>query len=260
MSQNSILELEFKTDTGLGNRANIGIIVLRTDQTLEHEFSNLLNLAGVALYHSRIPNEMEVTKENLANMEKELPVAAALLPALFNFDVIGYGCTSGSTIIGEKNVEKAIQVVHPDVPTSNPLTACKAALQALRVKRVAFLTPYDPGITTTMRDNLLVSGFEIPVTGSFFESDDFVVGRIDPESILEAIEKIGARDDCDGVFVSCTNLRVASIIETAEARLGKPVTSSNHALAWHLLRLAGIQDCPENFGSLFQMQLNEHDE
>jgi len=40
MSQNSILELEFKTDTGLGNRANIGIIVLRTDQTLEHEFSN----------------------------------------------------------------------------------------------------------------------------------------------------------------------------------------------------------------------------
>jgi len=70
MSQNSILELEFKTDTGLGNRANIGIIVLRTDQTLEHEFANLLNLAGVALYHSRIPNEMEVTKENLANMEK----------------------------------------------------------------------------------------------------------------------------------------------------------------------------------------------
>jgi maleate cis-trans isomerase len=58
------------------------------------------------------------------------------------------------------------------------------------------------------------------------------------------------------VFVSCTNLRVASIIETAEARLGKPVTSSNHALAWHLLRLAGIQDCPENFGSLFQVQLN----
>ena len=56
MSQNSILELEFKTDTGLGNRANIGIIVLRTDQTLEHEFANLLNLAGVALYHSRIPN------------------------------------------------------------------------------------------------------------------------------------------------------------------------------------------------------------
>ena len=256
MSQNSILELEFKTDTGLGNRANIGIIVLRTDQTLEHEFANLLDLAGVALYHSRIPNEMEVTKENLANMEKELPVAAALLPASFNFSAIGYGCTSGATIIGEDRVEKAIQSVHPKTPCSNPLTACKAALRALGLKKIALLTPYDPAITTEMRDNLLGDGFQIPLTGSFFEADDFVVGRIDMESILASIEKIGCSENCDGVFVSCTNLRVASIIEEAEARIGKPVTSSNHALAWHLLRLAGIQDCPKNFGSLFQVQLN----
>jgi len=57
MSQNSILELEFKTDTGLGNRANIGIIVLRTDQTLEHEFANLLDLAGVAYSQRNGSNE-----------------------------------------------------------------------------------------------------------------------------------------------------------------------------------------------------------
>jgi len=33
------------------------------------------------------------------------------------------------------------------------------------------------------------------------------------------------------------------------------VTSSNHALAWHLLRLAGISDRPGNLGSLFQQKL-----
>ena len=254
LRDDQIIELVHKTDSGLGERANIGIIVLSSDQTLEYEFRTLLNFEGVTLYHSRIPNEMEITKSSLAKMEADLPVAAALLPESFNFSAIGYGCTSGATIIGEDRVEKAIQSVHSETQTTNPLTACKAALQALRVKRVAFLTPYDPGITTTMRDNLLVSGFEIPVTGSFFESDDFVVGRIDPESILEAIEKIGARDDCDGVFVSCTNLRVASIIETAEARLGKPVTSSNHALAWHMLRLSGILDSIPNQGTLFMSQ------
>ena len=257
MIQKNILELEFKTDSGLGHWAKIGIIVLQTDQTLEHEFRNLLNFEGVTLYHSRIPNEMNITKQTLAKMEAELPIAASLLPSSFNFDVIGYGCTSGATIIGEKNVEKAIQVVHPNVPTSNPLTACKAALRALKLKRIAFLTPYDPVITATMRENLLAAGFEIPVTGSFFESDDFIVGRIDMESILEAIEKIGAHDNCDGVFVSCTNLRVAAIIQTAESRIGKPVTSSNHSLAWHLLRLTGIQNCQENCGSLFQKQLND---
>ena len=256
MIQKNISKLKFKTDTGLGKRAKIGIIVLQTDQTLEHEFRKLLNFEGIAIFHSRITNEMKITKETLSKMETELPIAASLLSPFFNFDVIGYGCTSGTTIIGEKNVEKAIQIVHPNVPTSNPLTACKAALLALRIKRIAFITPYEPEITEAMRENLLDAGFEIPITGSFFESDDFVVGRIDMESILGAIIKIGTRDDCDGVFVSCTNLRVAEIIKVAEDRIGKPVTSSNHALAWHLLRLTGVKDCHKNFGSLFQRQLN----
>ena len=91
ISENNILELQFKTDIGLGERANIGVIVLSSDQTLEHEFRTLLDFNGVALYHARIPNEMEITKSSLAKMEADLPVAAALLPASFNFSAIGYG-------------------------------------------------------------------------------------------------------------------------------------------------------------------------
>jgi maleate isomerase len=36
-----------------------------------------------------------------------------------------------------------------------------------------------------------------------------------------------------------------------EAATGVPVTSSNHAMAWHALRLAGIDDTPANAGRLF---------
>jgi maleate isomerase len=57
----------------------------------------------------------------------------------------------------------------------------------------------------------------------------------------------------EGVFVSCTSLRVASIVEELEAELGKPVTSSNHALAWHCLRLAGIEDEVPGYGRLFRV-------
>ena len=254
-SPDSILKLKFKTDAGLGSRANIGMIVLSSDQTLELEFRTLLDYEGVALYHARIPNEMYITEETLAKMEAELPITASLLPGSFNFDVIGYGCTSGTTVIGEDQVEKAIRTSHPGILVTNPLTACKAALSALNLKRIAFLTPYEPAITKAMRDNLMEEGFQIPVTASFYESDDFVVGRITSNSILESVKKIGARDDCDGVFVSCTNLRAASVIESAEEYLGKPVTSSNHALAWHLLRLAGIGDSSVNLGRLFHQNL-----
>ena len=251
-SPESVLKLKFETDSGIGTRANIGMIVLSTDQTLELEFRKLLNFEGVALYHARIPNEIDIKEEALSKMESELPITASLLPGLFDFDVIGYGCTSGTTVIGEDKVTKAIRIAHPGVLVTNPLTACKAAFNALKIKRIAFLTPYEPHITKAMRHNLMEVGFEIPITASFCESDDFIVGRITSNSILESVKKIGATDDCDGVFVSCTNLRTASVIEDAEKYLGKPVTSSNHALAWHLLRIAGISDTSENLGRLFQ--------
>ncbi|MDB9812096.1 Asp/Glu racemase, partial [bacterium] len=39
----------------------------------------------------------------------------------------------------------------------------------------------------------------------------------------------------------------------------KPVTASNHALAWHLLRLAGIHDEVAGLGRLFHAQLPDQD-
>ena len=56
----------------------------------------------------------------------------------------------------------------------------------------------------------------------------------DKASILAALQ------GCDGVFVSCTNLRCAGIISEAEVALGKPVFSSNQTLLWHMLELAGV--------------------
>ena len=55
------------------------------------------------------------------------------------------------------------------------------------------------------------------------------------------------------MFVSCTSLRLVEAVAGIEAELGKPVTSSNHALAWHCLRLAGIDDPRPELGALFAL-------
>jgi len=44
---------------------------------------------------------------------------------------------------------------------------------------------------------------------------------------------------------------MAHLILKAEQRLGKPVISSNQALAWHLLRLSGVDKELPHFGYLF---------
>lgn len=246
----------FKTDAGEGARARLGVLVLESDQTLEPEFARLLDLPGVATYHARLANAMTVTPETLAQMAEELPKAAGLLPTYLGVDAIGYGCTSGATVIGEARVEEIVQAIHPGVKVTNPITAAKAALGALGVQRIGLLTPYTPDVTGAMQANFQAAGFEVSVVGSFYEESDAVVGKISQDSITSAAVELGQREDVDGVFISCTSLRASPIIEGIEATLGKPVTASNHALAWHLMRIAGVMDQVPGAGRLFQLGLS----
>ena len=251
-----ISRLGFETDEGAGARARIGLLVLESDQTMEWEMRLLTHLPGVAVYHARLANDAVVTPDTLAKMEAELPVAAGLLPPYLGLSALGYGCTSGSTIIGEERVTEILQNQHPGVPASNPLSAAKAALHQLGVRRLGLVTPYTPDVTAAMQQQFELAGLPITKVGSFYEDSDEVVGRIDPQSILNAAIAVGQSAEVDGVFISCTSLRTAGIIEQAEAALGKPVTASNHAMAWHLLRLAGIEDTQKGLGRLFQLQLD----
>ena len=255
--QNPRIErLPFNTDAGAGERARLGLLVLESDQTMEWEFRDLTHLPGVSVYHARLENAVTVTPDTLAAMEQQLPVAARLLPDYLGLKAIGYGCTSGSTIIGEDRVAEIIEAVHPGVPSTNPLTAAKAAFAALGVSRLGLLTPYTPDVTEAMQARFDDAGISVKLVGSFYEDSDLVVGRVDAASILQGAVSVGSSDDVDGVFISCTSLRAASVIPKAEKVLNKPVTASNHALAWHLLRLAGITDAKAQAGCLFQAQLS----
>jgi len=48
-------------------------------------------------------------------------------------------------------------------------------------------------------------------------------------------------------------VRIAAHVAAIESELGIPVTSSNHALAWHCLRLAGVDDKLPALGRLFSL-------
>ena len=244
------MRIAFKADGGMGCRASLGLVVLQNDETIEGEFRRMLDIAGVALHCSRISCAAEISAESLAAMRLDLPRASALLPSELN--ALGYACTSGATVIGEEEVSKLLRLSHPSAGTSNPLTAAKAALEVLGIGRLAFVTPYAPEVSAAMREALESFGVEISGFASFEESDDRVVARISPESCLEGIVSAARLGACDGVFIACTNLRALGVIGEAEKILGVPVVSSNQALAWHLLRLAGIPDARKGFGILFE--------
>lgn len=253
------MSLRYDTDDGLGARARFGLIVLQVDETIEHEFPRLVGSDGIAVHVTRVPSGAEVTEVTLAAMEADIPQAARLLPPGAAFNAIGYACTSGATVIGPENVVRAVRGARPGdgprsfttTPVTDPLTAVKAACRALEVTRLGFVTPYVPEVSTAMRASLEDDGLKIVASGSFEQAEERIVARITPDSILEAILEVAATAPCQAVFVSCTNARTLDIIERAEQHLGIPVLSSTQALAWHMLRLAGIDDLRPGCGRLF---------
>lgn len=253
------MKLPYSLDNGAGSVAAIGLIVLQTDETMEPELRGVFDRPGLGLYHSRIVMDAEVTPETLDRMRDDLPRAAGLLPGAGIADgvaglaVVGYGCTSGATVIGPETIDAIIRRVHPRARTTNPISAVIAAAKALGVERLGFVTPYVAEVSAAMRALLEGEGFEITAFGSFEEQADAVVARIAETSVLDAIRTIGGADTVDAVFVSCTNLRSFGVIDLAEQAIDKPVITSNQALAWHMLRLAGEPTAGRGPGRLFRL-------
>ena len=235
--------------------APIGLIVLATDYTIEHEWRVILsNVPGVALYQSRIYNDPTITPETLRAMEPRITECTrVLLPGSDLLKVVAYGCTSASMAIGEERVFENIRAARPEVACTTPITAAFAAFRAFSAARIGVLTPYRADVNEIVADYMRGRGFEVPVFGSFNEQDDGVVASISPQSITNGVKRIIAERDVDAVFVSCTSVRLAEQAAELEAEIDLPVTSSNHAMAWHALRLAGIDDRLPQLGRLFDL-------
>ena len=251
-----IEHLPFTTDQGIAERASIGLIVLASDYTIEHEWRYIFShFPGVSLYHSRIKNDDEVTPETLRAMEPRITACADTFTPGTAIDVIAYGCTSATIAIGEDKVFENIHLARPNTQCTTPITAAFAAFDAFKAKRIGVLTPYSSEVNKLVAGFITKKGYEVPVFGSFNETQDSVVARISPESIKAGIQTIIQHADVDCIFVSCTSVRLVNACKSLEKLIGIPITSSNHAMAWHTLRLSSVNDTKSELGSLFEFGL-----
>lgn len=237
----------------IGTRASLGLVVLQTDETIEHDFRRLIPEPDAALYVSRIPSAADVTPETLRQMERDLPQAAGLLPPSVDYASVGYACTSGTTMIGPARIASLIRKAVPGARVATPLTAAIEAMAALGARRIGLLTPYIESVTAPLRAAFEDAGLTVPETVSFGEASEARVARIDAASIHDAALTLGQTPDLDAVFLSCTNLRTMEVIDGIEAAIGRPAVSSNLALAWQMRGQAGLGPAPKKApGILFR--------
>jgi len=220
---------------------SLGLIVLQTDQRIEADFARLIP-ADTRLHITRVASEPDVTPSALATMEAHIPNAARLLPEAVDFDVVGYGCTSGTAQIGPLRVHDLVQqgTGRRTRAVTDPLSALIAACAALGLGRLALLSPYVESVSDRLRAVLRAQAIETPVFGTFDEAEERKVARIAPQSIADAAQTLAGQGGIDGIFLSCTNLNTLDVIDPLQAATGLPVLSSNLVLAWHMCRLAGV--------------------
>jgi len=214
----------------------VALVLLKTDEVLEQEAPAWL-ADNIVLSHTRVENAPTINADSLQQMQAALPAALNLLPAEADYSVVAYGCTSGTTLIGEERVAAIVHDVFPGARVTNPLTAIKARLQDLQVQRVSLLTPYQPDVTAALADHLSAAGVNIVACGTFNEPLDAKVCRIAAQSIQSAASALVQHSASDAVVVSCTNLRTAGWLDSFSEQLGVPMLSSNSALCWHINRL-----------------------
>ena len=243
-----------------GRRARIGLILLATDFATEGELARFLPDgrgadADVAWFTNRVPNTNPVTVANLRAMGPELArTAANILPGA-RLDAIAYGCTSGTVVMGIDAARAQIAQGRPDVPVTTPAIAALAAFEALGVRRLSVFTPYSRDVNTAIAEFLIGHGCDIRAFASFDLDTDEAMSGVPERAIADAAARAD-RPDSDAVFISCTALRAAGCAAELEARLGKPVVTSNQAMFWHALRLAGVSDAVAGRGMLLQRALD----
>ncbi|TKT75037.1 ectoine utilization protein EutA [Aquamicrobium sp. LC103] len=235
-------------------RKRVGLVILATDHTTEPDYQRMVASAEIGVYVARIPFANPVTPENLRAMQPSLTEAAGLILPGEELDAVCYSCTSASVVIGDDEIEAAIQEAKPGVPVVTPPLAGVRGLKALGARRISVLTPYTVETSRPMADYFARHGFEIASFTCLGFSDDREMARISPASLVEIAAEATA-PEADALFISCTAVRAAGVAAGIERRTGRPMVSSNLASAWTCLRLCGDETARPELGRLMALPL-----
>ncbi|RWC58224.1 ectoine utilization protein EutA [Mesorhizobium sp.] len=232
----------------------VGLIILATDHTSEPDFRRMVASERIGVYVARIPYANPTTPENLRKMQPALTAGAALILPDEPLDAICYSCTSASVVIGDAEIEAAIQAAKPGMPVVTPPMAGVRGLKELGAKKISILTPYTVETSRPMAAYFAAHGFEIASFTCLGFEDDREMARIAPATLVELVRE--ATDaSAEALFVSCTALRSALAVAGMEKAIGRPVVTSNQATAWNCLRLCGDEAPHPEFGRLMTLPL-----
>jgi maleate cis-trans isomerase len=236
-------------------RKRIGVMVPSTNTTFEADFQ-MVAPDNVTIHGQRLwlTNDAQ-DAEGMNRMNAEVESGARYL-ATANVDVVVYGCTTGSFYRGpgwDREMSELMERT-AGVPAIATSPSVVEALRFFGARRISVATPYPDWNNRQLRAYLEALGFDVlNVDGEprAAASGNQGINDQDPESVVEFASK-ACRPEADALLCSCTAWRSVEAVAAIEARIGKPVVTSNQSTIWASLRALGVTEPVKGFGSLLE--------
>src|SRR5437879_5800690 len=219
-----------------GRPVRIGFLVPPGNPTVEVEMIALAP-PKVSVHFTRMvahgpagshQGQEERNRSQIAHLSENVALLAMVAPK-----VIVLAHTATSYTLGRKGEAELVALAH------------------LKVKRIAFGTPYDADATAKGKASLEAHGIKVVSVGRLENVKNIY------EETAERAHGLARRIDvpqAQAVFLSGVGMPTIASLARMERDLGKPAVSAAAAMMWNALRVAGVSAPISGFGSLLNEQ------
>lgn len=241
-----------------GYRAKIGVIVPSTNTVVEHDVYRLAP-HGITFHCGRMYVENEEMGDHDAFMGLQDQINGSMGVALRDVmtckpDLMMMGMsapTFSGGIQGNADFQQLVSEQVGGIPVTTGASACRAALEALGVKRISVFSPYQPVADKWVDQYFSEAGFDvISVTGLRCPTAT-AIAAVAPKDLVKVLDEIDT-PETEAIVQVGTNLSFIRMADEAENWLGKPVVAINTATVWHTLRQAGFTDTVGGYGTVIR--------
>ena len=245
---------------GRGWRKKFGVLAPSTNTVVEPDFY-MMGVPGVTAHVSRIlmPNatrdrdRAQDADERARLLEAEMkPTIERVLTAEPDYMVMAMSApTFRGGVEGNRQWKARMQEYSGGLGLANGAEACQRALDLLKVKRIAVLTPYWAATSSHVIRFFTEAGFEVVSHKDLECPSPVAIAQVTEDQARSALVEINS-DRVEAIVQCGTDLNMVNLADEAERWLGKPVLAINAVIWWMALRENGIEDKLYGFGSLLR--------
>jgi maleate cis-trans isomerase len=213
-----------------------GLMVPANNTTMERELLAWLP-PGSTCTTVRVPRGKDLLTAETIPDYKAQALSLARQFAGSGLDVVAYGCTAASFISGPAGDAQLAREL-AEITGMPVVTTAQAMVLALReenARDIALVTPYTDLVNRQLRAYLADSGIRVKRFNSFYAADVEELGRIEADAVARLAAETMS-DECDALFVACSQLPTYEILDELRSRFECPVWSSVQATAWQAIR------------------------